>query len=194
MLSGGCATTKDNHTLHVKALPRFFFFSVFGLPKTIQTDQGSNFKSGVFKRVVQALNIVPSTSGAYHPESQGAPVKVAPNFETQLLFASRKFLGWEHLICAICSSWNCTGITRVQPSWTSVWTHSSWSSPSFKREVSTEPITKIMHVFVRDIQDHLWWANKIAKDFLVSSQNKMKRQMTLVLLNVNSSPVIRTLL
>ena len=48
------------------------FFTTVGLPKTVQSDQGSNFMSKVFKQVLQQLGIEHVTSSAYHPESQGA--------------------------------------------------------------------------------------------------------------------------
>lgn len=48
------------------------FFSVFGLPKIIQTDRGPNFMSRVFTRVLKQLSIQHNVSSAYHPESQGA--------------------------------------------------------------------------------------------------------------------------
>ena len=54
----------------VKALIKFF--TLVGLPKSIQSDQGSNFMSGVFKEVMQELGIKQYKSSAYHPESQGA--------------------------------------------------------------------------------------------------------------------------
>ena len=54
----------------VKALTRFF--SVFGLPRVVQTDQGSNFMSRVFAQVLKQLEIKHCHSSAYHPESQGA--------------------------------------------------------------------------------------------------------------------------
>uniref|UniRef100_A0A673M0U5 Integrase catalytic domain-containing protein n=1 Tax=Sinocyclocheilus rhinocerous TaxID=307959 RepID=A0A673M0U5_9TELE len=54
----------------VKALVRFF--STFGLPKIVQSDQGTNFMSNVFKQVMKTLAITHRTSSAYHPESQGA--------------------------------------------------------------------------------------------------------------------------
>ena len=54
----------------VKALVRFF--SIFGLPKVLQTDQGSNFMSRIFAQVLKQLNIAHCHSSAYHPESQGA--------------------------------------------------------------------------------------------------------------------------
>ena len=47
------------------------FFTLFGLPKVIQSDLGSNFTSNVFNQVVNELEIKHYTSSAYHPESQG---------------------------------------------------------------------------------------------------------------------------
>ena len=41
------------------------FFTVFGLPRVIQTDQGSNFMSRVFSQVLQQLAIEHQTSSAY---------------------------------------------------------------------------------------------------------------------------------
>uniref|UniRef100_A0A8C1TD20 Gypsy retrotransposon integrase-like protein 1 n=1 Tax=Cyprinus carpio TaxID=7962 RepID=A0A8C1TD20_CYPCA len=48
------------------------FFSTFGLPKVIQTDQGTNFLSRLFAQVLKSLSIEHRVSSAYHPESQGA--------------------------------------------------------------------------------------------------------------------------
>ena len=54
----------------VKALIKFFTFD--GLPKSVQSDQGSNFMSGIFQQVMHELGIKQYRSSAYHPESQGA--------------------------------------------------------------------------------------------------------------------------
>ena len=54
----------------VKALTKFF--STFGLPKTVQSDQGTNFMSKLFAQVMKELKIKHVTSSPYHPESQGA--------------------------------------------------------------------------------------------------------------------------
>uniref|UniRef100_A0A1A8GVS8 Gypsy retrotransposon integrase-like protein 1 n=2 Tax=Nothobranchius korthausae TaxID=1143690 RepID=A0A1A8GVS8_9TELE len=53
----------------IKALTSFF--SLVGLPKVLQTDQGTNFKSELFQKVATSLGIQHVTSSAYHPESQG---------------------------------------------------------------------------------------------------------------------------
>ena len=54
----------------VKALINFF--TLVGLPKEIQSDQGSNFMSGLFQQVIYQLGTKQIKSSAYHPESQGA--------------------------------------------------------------------------------------------------------------------------
>jgi transposase InsO family protein len=42
------------------------------VPKSIQSDQGSNFMSGLFQQVMYELGVRQYKSTAYHPESQGA--------------------------------------------------------------------------------------------------------------------------
>ena len=48
------------------------FFTFVGLPRSVQSDQGSNFMSGIFQQVMHELGIKQYTSSAYHPESQSA--------------------------------------------------------------------------------------------------------------------------
>lgn len=54
----------------VRALSQFI--SAFGIPKVIQSDQGSNFSSHMFAQVLKSLRIKHSQSSAYHTQSQGA--------------------------------------------------------------------------------------------------------------------------
>lgn len=54
----------------VKALTKFF--TLVGLPSSIQSDQGSNFMSGVFQQVMHELGITQYRSSAYRPQSPGA--------------------------------------------------------------------------------------------------------------------------
>ena len=47
-------------------------FTLVGLPKSFQTDQDSNFMSGVFQQVMYKLGIHQYKSSAYLPQSQGS--------------------------------------------------------------------------------------------------------------------------
>ena len=48
------------------------FFTMLGLPRTIQSNQGTNFMSGLFQQVIYQLGIKQVKSSAYHLELQGA--------------------------------------------------------------------------------------------------------------------------
>ena len=69
-----CASTRFPEAIPLKSIAKALtkFFSLFGLPKSIQSDQGSNFMSGVFQQVMHELGIRQYNSSAYHPESQGS--------------------------------------------------------------------------------------------------------------------------
>lgn len=48
------------------------FFAKHGIPKVIQSNQGTNFTSTLFGRVMEELGVTQYLSTACHPESQGA--------------------------------------------------------------------------------------------------------------------------
>lgn len=48
------------------------FISLFGIPKAILTDQGTNFTSELFKKTCNFLKIKQLWSSPYHPQTQGA--------------------------------------------------------------------------------------------------------------------------
>lgn len=84
----------------VKALVKFF--SLFGLPKVIQTDQGSNFMSRVFAQVTKQLNIKHCHSSAYHPESQGALERFHQMLKSMLRsFCLESGKDWNEGVCLL---------------------------------------------------------------------------------------------
>ena len=54
----------------VKSLTQFI--SIFGIPRVIQSDRGSNFTSTMFRNVLRQLKVKQQLSSEYHPQSQGA--------------------------------------------------------------------------------------------------------------------------
>ena len=60
------------------------FFTLVGLPKEVQSDQGSNFMSGLFQQVVYELGANQIRSSAYHPESQGALERFHSTLKTMI--------------------------------------------------------------------------------------------------------------
>lgn len=61
-------------TMHAKVVVKelLYFFTKFGLPLEVQSDQGTNFMSKLFKESLRDLGIAHIVSSAYHPQSQGA--------------------------------------------------------------------------------------------------------------------------
>ncbi|XP_030839510.1 uncharacterized protein LOC763830 [Strongylocentrotus purpuratus] len=60
------------------------FFTRYGLPHEIQSDQGSNFTSNVFQEVMYQLGIKQINSSAYHPQSQGALERYHQTLKTMI--------------------------------------------------------------------------------------------------------------
>lgn len=72
------------------------FITTFGIPKVVQTDQGSNFMSRTFSQVVQQLKVKHQVSSAYHPESQGALERFHQTLKSMLLsYCTELSQDWE---------------------------------------------------------------------------------------------------
>ncbi len=92
------------------------FCTTFGLPRVIQTDQGSNFTSKVFGQMLKELGITHHMSSAYHPESQGAVERFSSNpkiFASHLLYRDWKGLGGWLAVAHVCCEGVCSGVTRI---------------------------------------------------------------------------------
>ncbi len=60
------------------------FFTTFGLPRVIQSDQGTHFTSKTFPLVLKELGIEHRVSSPYHPESQGALERFHQTLKTMI--------------------------------------------------------------------------------------------------------------
>ena len=84
-----CSTTRFPEAIPLRSIKArtvsnalVFFFTLFGLPKEVQSDQGSNFMSGIFQQVMYELGVRQIKSSAYHPESQGALERLHASLKT----------------------------------------------------------------------------------------------------------------
>ena len=66
----------------LKALIKFF--KLFGLPKSIQSDQGTNFMAHAFQQAMKQLGTKQYKSSAYHLESQGALERFHQTLKTMI--------------------------------------------------------------------------------------------------------------
>ena len=78
----------------VKALIKFF--TLFGLPQYVQSDQGSNFMSRLFQEVMFQLGVKQLKSSAYHPQSQGALERFHHTLKSMLrAYCFQEKKGWD---------------------------------------------------------------------------------------------------
>lgn len=86
------------HLLKAKAVVKalIMFFSTFGFLKVIQTSQGTNCMSRLFKQVLSQLKIKHVISSAYGPDSQGALERLHQTLKSMLR------LGWEVAFITVC--------------------------------------------------------------------------------------------
>uniref|UniRef100_A0A9J8CV35 Gypsy retrotransposon integrase-like protein 1 n=1 Tax=Cyprinus carpio carpio TaxID=630221 RepID=A0A9J8CV35_CYPCA len=93
-----CATTRFPEAVPLRKITApaiskalIKFFTVFGLPRVVQSDQGSNFMSRLFSQLLKQFSIQHNVSSAYHPESQGALERFHQTLKTMLKTYCKEF-------------------------------------------------------------------------------------------------------
>ena len=160
----------------VKALVKFFTF--VGLPKSVQSDQGSNFMSGIFQQVMHELGIKQYRSSAYHPESQGALErfhKTLKNMIRSYCFDTEK--DWDEgihlLLFAVRESvQESLGFSPFEL----VFGHSVCGPVKLLKEtfLSNDETPLNLLQYVSDFRNRLSRACEVARSNLKTSQGKMK--------------------
>lgn len=153
------------------------FFTTFGLPKIVQTDQGTNFLSKTFKQTLQALGVSHSVSSAYDPESQGALERWHQTLKSML----RKYCyetgrGWDEgvpfvLFAIRDAKQESLGFSPAEL----VLGHNVRGPLKVLKEqlTSSSPVSNMLD-FVSQCRERLHRAAAVAKEALSSSQEAMK--------------------
>ncbi|KAI3358165.1 hypothetical protein L3Q82_003165 [Scortum barcoo] len=161
-----------------KALVKFF--SVFGLPKVVQSDQGTNFRSRVFAQALKTLGINHVTSSPYHPESQGALERFHQTLKSML----RKYChdsqrDWDEgvplvLFAAHEAVQESLGFSPAEL----VFGHEVRGPLKVLKEHLVMPKTSVKSIpeYVTKLKDRLQLACSLAREALASSQLKMKKR------------------
>lgn len=160
----------------IKALSQFM--SVFGIPKIIQSDQGTNFTSGVFEEALRQLNIKHNISTSYHPQSQGALERFHQSLKSLLrAYCIEMNRDWEEglpwlMLAAREVTQESTGFSPNEL----VFGHTIRGPLAVLRDgwVPTEPSKKLTE-YVDGFRRRLFEAVKLAKGNLEQAQSKMKR-------------------
>jgi len=154
------------------------FFTRFGLPKEVQSDQGSNFMSKVFRQSLRELGIEQITSTAYHPQSQGAIERYHQTLKSMITkFCTESHKDWDKGLPFLLFA------TRETPNeslgfspFELMFTHEVRGPLKLLKEewLGMDENVGLLS-YVSDFKEKLNRSWKIARDNLVSSQKKMKK-------------------
>lgn len=159
----------------VKALTQFI--AIFGIPKIIQSDQGSNFSSHLFAQVLKQLGVKHNRASAYHAQSQGALERFHQTLKSLLRsYCTELSKDWEEglpwlLLAAREVCQESTGFSpndlvfghRVRGPLAVL--HDDWSKE--------EPPANLLD-YVNGFRHRLYMAGQLAKQKLAKAQTKMK--------------------
>ena len=180
-----CATTRYPEAIPLRSLKAkvvvkelIKFCTTFGLPKVIQTDQGTNFMSKVFSQVLEVLAVKHRVSSAYHPESQGALERFHQTLKTMLrAYCLDTGKGWDEgipfLLFAVRETvQESLGFSPAEL----VFGHSVRGPLKLLREQLTGVASPNQNVldYVSAFRERLHHACEVAKETLAGSQSKMK--------------------
>ena len=160
----------------LKALIKFF--TLFGLPKSIQSDQGTNFMAHAFQQVMNQLGIKQYKSSAYHPESQGALERFHQTLKTMIkMYCIENSKDWDEgvhlLLFAVRESvQESLGFSPFEL----VFGHAVRGPLLLLKEkwLDEDPDKISVLKYVATFKDRLFRAGQIAKRNLQESQSKMK--------------------
>ena len=160
----------------LKALIKFF--TLFGLPKSIQSDQGTNFMAHAFQQVMNQLGIKQYKSSAYHPESQGALERFHQTLKTMIrMYCTENSRDWDEgvhlLLFAVRESvQESLGFSPFEL----VFGHTVRGPLLLLKEkwLDEDPEKISVLKYVATFKDRLFRAGQIAKRNLQESQSKMK--------------------
>ena len=160
----------------VKALTQFI--SIFGIPKIVQSDQGSNFSSKLFAQVLKQLNIKHSQASAYHAQSQGALERFHQTLKSLLRAYCTEMQGdWEEGLpwLLLAAREVCQESTGFSPN-DLVFGHRVRGPLAVLRdEWYTEEPPSNLREYVNGFRHRLYMAGHLAKQNLEKSQGRMKQ-------------------
>ena len=188
----------------VRALIKFF--TLVGLPKSVQSDQGSNFMSHLFQDVMLQLGIKQVKSSPYHPQSQGALERFHQTLKTMMrAYCFQENKDWDEgipllLFAARESVQESLGFSPFEL----VFGHVPRGPLKMLKETwLLDDNSESLLTRMSDVRDRLHIANKLAQKHLKKTQSVMKTwydhkardrifkcgDKVLVLLPVHGSPL-----
>lgn len=163
----------SNHEAQTIATELSKFITLFGIPKTILSDQGSDFTSQLMRNVSKLFQTKHIFSSPYHPQTNGALERSHLTLKDYLKhYINEKQNDWDSFIPFAMFAYNChihtsTGYSPYQVLF--------GNKPFLPNSVMQEPTLNYNYDdYVVNLKQKLNFTQKIARENLIELKNKSK--------------------
>ena len=154
------------------------FFSKYGFPEKIVTDQGTNFESDLFQKLCNVANITKLRTTSYHPQGNGN----SERFNSTLINMIRTLeyehkVKWTTHLNALCSAYNSTvhSSTGFSPYWLMMGRKPKLAVDLNLGTNLPEHGPSSSSKYVQDLERRLQWSYKLARRHMEKQAEKAKK-------------------
>ena len=173
------AFVTKNHTARTTARVLYNnYFSIFGFPQRLMSDQGTEFCGNVIVAMCSLLGIEKIRTTPYHPQMNGSAERVHQTLQHMIgKLDPEKRKKWPTHIGSIIIAYNSTRslVTRYSPYYLMFgrrpWLPIDLLFPTHRTRMMTRTIDK----YVANLYDHLWECMVIAQDCAEKEARRQKQ-------------------
>ena len=154
------------------------FFSKYGFPEKIVTDQGTNFESYLFEDLCKVASITKLRTTSYHPQSNGN----SERFNSTLINMIRTLgdedkVKWTTHLNTLCSAYNSTvhSSTGFSPYWLLMGRKPTLAVDLNMGTNLPEHGPSSSYKYVQDLEKRLQWSHKLAQKHMEKQAAKAKK-------------------
>ena len=154
------------------------FFSKYGFPEKIVTDQGTNFESYLFEDLCKVASITKLRTTSYHPQSNGN----SERFNSTLINMIRTLgdedkVKWTTHLNTLCSAYNSTvhSSTGFSPYWLLMGRKPRLAVDLNMGTNLPEYGPSSSYKYVQDLEKRLQWSHKLAQKHMEKQAAKAKK-------------------
>ena len=154
------------------------FFSKYGFPEKIVTDQGTQFEGNLFKELCKVADITKLRTTSYHPQGNGN----CERFNSTLINMIRTLeqehkVKWTKHLNALCSAYNSTvhSSTGFSPFWLMMGRKPRLAVDLNMGTNLPEHGPSSSSKYIQDLERRLQWSHKLAQKHMEKQANKAKK-------------------
>ena len=157
--------SSTNSTQTITVLRRFF--STYGLPEQLVSDNGPQITSEEFKTFMKSNGIKHIRCSPYHPSSNGAAERFVQTFKQAMKASNRSNFSISHLLAEFVFNYRSTphASTNVAPCWLFIKrqlrTCFDLLKPDYERQVCAKQADQIVHHDLHAKESHFFVGQKV---------------------------------